>query len=336
MSIEGVDTAAVTRWFERSVPAAQMPLQFELVSGGKSNLTFGVLDRTGQRFVLRRPPLGHVLATAHDMSREYRIITALYGNGVPVARTHGLCQDAVVNGADFYVMDFVEGTVLHDAAAGASIPMADRHALGEHVIDVLAALHQLNPDSVGLGNLGRKEAYLERQLKRWAKQYEDSQTDDIPEMETCRKLLAERMPAQIGTGIVHGDYRPGNFMVKGQQVAAVLDWELCTLGDVLADVGYLLNNWAEPGDPNAETLATSAGGYPSRAELAARYSATTGRDLSEIHYYQAFSHWRLSAIGQGVYKRFLMGAMGDQQIDLEGYQANIQTRAQRALELLGA
>ena len=336
MSIEGVDTAAVTAWFERAVPSAQTPLQFELVSGGKSNLTFGVRDNAGHRFVLRRPPLGHVLATAHDMSREYRIITALYGKGVPVARTHGLCQDPAINGADFYVMDFVDGTVLHDGAAGESIPMADRHALGENVIDVLATLHQLDPDSVGLGELGRKEAYLERQLKRWSKQYDDSKTHEIPEMERCRQLLAERMPTQIGTGIVHGDYRPGNFMVKGKQVAAVLDWELCTLGDVLADVGYLLNNWAEPGDPNGEALPTSAIGYPTRAELAARYSARTGRDLAQIHYYQAFSHWRLSAIGQGVYKRFLMGAMGDQQIDLEGYKDSIQIRAQRALELLGA
>jgi aminoglycoside phosphotransferase (APT) family kinase protein len=269
------------------------------------------------------------------MSREYRIISALWGKGVPVARTYGLCQDASVNGADFYVMDFVDGVVLHDADAARTVADADRRALGEDIIDVLAELHVLDPDAVGLGELGRKEAYLERQLKRWTKQYEDTKTDDIQEMEDCRRLLAEKMPAQVGAGIVHGDYRPGNLIVKGRKVAAVLDWELCTLGDVLADVGYLLNNWTEPGDLNAELLPTGIGGFPSRDELCARYTRRTGRDLSGITYYQAFSHWRLCAIQQGVYKRFLMGAMGDQQIDLDGYQTSLRTRAQRALELLG-
>ena len=333
--MEGIDAAAVTAWFERNVPGMQPPLRFDLVSGGKSNLTFGAHDAAGHAYVVRRPPLGHVLATAHDMSREYRIISALWGKGVPVARTYGLCQDASVNGADFYVMDFVDGVVLHDADAARTVADADRQALGEDIIDVLAELHVLDPDAVGLGELGRKEAYLERQLKRWTKQYEDTKTDDIQEMEDCRRLLAEKMPPQIGAGIVHGDYRPGNLIVKGRKVAAVLDWELCTLGDVLADVGYLLNNWTEPGDLNAELLPTGIGGFPTRDELCARYTRRTGRDLSGITYYQAFSHWRLCAIQQGVYKRFLMGAMGDQQIDLDGYQTSLRTRAQRALELLG-
>lgn len=333
--MDGIDAVGVTRWFEAHVPEAAPPLRFELVSGGKSNLTFGVYDSAGHAYVLRRPPLGHVLATAHDMAREYRIISALHGNGVPVARTHGLCQDAAVNGADFYVMDFVDGVVPHDAAAAQAIAPADRRALGEHIVDVLAALHTVDPDAVGLGTLGRKEAYLERQLKRWTKQYEDTKTDEIVEMDVCLRLLAERMPAQHGAGIVHGDYRPGNLMVKGNRVQAVLDWELCTLGDVLADVGYLLNNWAEPGDLNAELLPTGIGGFPSRAELAHRYSRATGRELGDIAYYQAFSHWRLCAIQQGVYKRFLVGAMGNQTIDLEGYLVSLRTRAQRAIELLG-
>jgi aminoglycoside phosphotransferase (APT) family kinase protein len=145
--MEGIDAAAVTAWFERNVPGMQPPLRFDLVSGGKSNLTFGAHDAAGHAYVVRRPPLGHVLATAHDMSREYRIISALWGKGVPVARTYGLCQDASVNGADFYVMDFVDGVVLHDADAARTVADADRRALGEDIIDVLAELHVLDPNS---------------------------------------------------------------------------------------------------------------------------------------------------------------------------------------------
>jgi aminoglycoside phosphotransferase (APT) family kinase protein len=336
MSVEGIRTEAVTAWLQAQIPELVAPLEFTLIAGGHSNLTYRFTDARGSAFVLRRPPLGHVLESAHDMGREHRIISALATSDVPVAPTFGLCTDAEVNGAPFYVMGFVTGAVLHDAAAAGRLPVSERAALGNHVIDVLASLHQLDPDTVGLGDLGRKEAYLTRQLKRWNKQWEASKTHEIPEMEETSRRLESRMPEQIGSSIVHGDYRLGNMMVGDGRIRAVLDWELCTLGDPLADVGYLLNAWTEPGEPGADLVPTGIGGFPSRADLCARYERATGRDLAGINYYRAFSHWRLAAIGQGVYKRYLVGAMGENRgMDLDTYKASVQTRAAAALALLG-
>jgi aminoglycoside phosphotransferase (APT) family kinase protein len=336
MSVEGINTESVTTWLQAQIPDLAPPLEFTLIAGGHSNLTYRFVDSKGAAFVLRRPPLGHVLESAHDMGREHRIISALAKSSqVPVAPTYGLCKDAEVNGAPFYVMGFVTGAVLHDAATAAKLPDAERGELGRHVIDVLANLHNLDPDAVGLGDLGRKEAYLARQLKRWNKQWEASKTHEIPEMEETSRLLEARMPEQTGASIVHGDYRLGNMMVGGGRIRAVLDWELCTLGDPLADVGYLLNDWLQPGDPGAEQRPTGIGGFPTREELCERYSAATGRDLSGINYYRAFSHWRLAAISQGVYKRYLVGAMGENRgMDLDAYKSGVQSRAAAALALL--
>ncbi len=241
--VEGINADGVTQWLRAHVPALESPVKFTLITGGHSNLTYRCEDAASHAYVLRRPPLGHVLESAHDMGREHRIIAALAKTEVPVAPAYGLCSDVAVNGAPFYVMKFIDGLVLNDSTATKAISVPDRHALGLHVIDVLAKLHRLDPDAVGLGDLGRKEAYLSRQLNRWTKQWEASKTDEIPAMEETRRLLEERMPAQIGSGIVHGDYRLGNMIVKGPRILAVLDWELCTLGDPLADVGYLMNAW---------------------------------------------------------------------------------------------
>ena len=194
-------------------------------------------------------------------------------------------------------------------------------------------------DALGLWDLGRKEAYLSRQLNRWTKQWVASKTHPIPEMEASQKILAERMPEQIGSSIVHGDFRLGNMIVVDDRVEAILDWELCTLGDPLADVGYLLNNWVsqgeidEPGE--GDQSPTAVGGYLSRDELCDLYQTRTGRDLSQINYYRAFQHWRLAAIGQCVYKRYLMGAMGEsREVDLEKQKMGVSRRAQAALALL--
>ena len=186
------------------------------------------------------------------------------------------------------------------------------------MIDVLAALHQIDPDAVGLGDLGRKEAYLQRQMKRWVTQWGATKTHEVPAMDDSTRLLAERMPEQVGSVIVHGDYRLGNMITNDGRVSAVLDWELCTLGDPLADVGYLLNSWVGPGEREEDLTPTSAGGFCSRETLSERYAQGTGRDLSDINYYRAFSHWRLAAINQGVYKRYLVGAMGEgHDVDLD-------------------
>jgi len=333
--IQGIRAKQVTAWFEEHVPGVRTPLQFKLIAGGHSNLTFSVTDAGGAVYVLRRPPLGHVLESAHDMGREHKIISALAGSRVPVAQTVGLCNDVEVNDAPFYVMTYVAGPVLHDADAAAVLTEEDRHALSLHVIDVLAELHQIDPDDVGLGDLGRKEAYLERQLKRWIKQWEASKTHEIPAMDETSRLLAQRMPQQIGASIVHGDYRLGNMIVGEGRILAVLDWELCTLGDPLADVGYLMNSWIMPGEAEGDVSPTAAGGFAERSELTERYAAATGRDLSGIDYYRAFSHWRLAAIGQGVYKRYLVGAMGENRdMDLDTYKQSVTTRAEAALALL--
>ena len=333
--MQGIHLDRVTRWAQAHIPELAPPLEFSLIAGGHSNLTYKFVDARGAAFVLRRPPLGHVLESAHDMGREHRIIAALWGTGVPVAPALGLCSDATVNDAPFYLMRFVEGVVPHDAAILRDTPAGERRRLGERVIEALAQLHRINPDDVGLGDLGRKEAYLARQLRRWSKQWEATKTHEIPEMEESERLLRETMPEQVGTAIVHGDYRLGNMIVAGGDIRAILDWELCTLGDPLADVGYLLNNWTLPGEPGAELMATGAGGFPDRDELCAAYAEATGRDLANIGYYRAFSHWRLAAIGQGVYKRYLVGAMGESRgVDLDRQKVGVAVRAQAALGLL--
>ena len=336
--VEGVHEERVTPWLQGLLPDLQPPVTYSLIAGGHSNLTFRCEDSTGAAYVLRRPPLGQVLESAHDMGREHKIIAALADTEVPVAPTYGLCSDLEINDAPFYVMKFVEGLVLHDASVAQRLSDAERGALGWHVVDVLVTLHLLDPDDVRLGDLGRKEAYLTRQLKRWTKQWEASKTEEMPAMEEARRLLEERMPEQIGSGIVHGDYRLGNMMIEQGRINAVLDWELCTLGDPLADVGYLLNSWIEPDEVPAEQAAlspTTVPGFPTRAQLRDRYESATGRDLSGIDYYRGFSHWRLAAIGQGVYKRYLVGAMGsDRDMDLTTYKESVQRRAEAALQLL--
>jgi len=338
-NIEGIHSANVTSWLKSHVPALEGDVAYSLITGGHSNLTFRCADAAGNAYVLRRPPLGHVLQSAHDMGREHKIIHALQGSKVPVPPTYGLCEDDAVNGSSFYVMGFVDGLVLNDSATASQIAVEDRHALGVDVMNLLCELHAVDMDRVGLGDLGRKEAYLARQLKRWTSQWEASKTHEVPEMEESYRILAEKVPQQVGATIVHGDFRLGNMIVKGRTVKAILDWELCTLGDPLADVGYILNNWIPPEEapsPGAGDQApTAAGGFPTREELCAIYEDRTGRDLSGINYYRAFQHWRLAAIGQGVYKRYLVGAMGEQRgVDLDRQKEGVSIRARAALELL--
>lgn len=338
---EGINKEKVVPWLKDHVPALEGKVNFSLIAGGHSNLTFKCEDEAGNSYVLRRPPLGHVLESAHDMGREHKIIYALRDSEVPVPVTYGLCQDKEINGADFYIMDYVEGLVLNDSISGAAVSESNRRALGLHVADILYKLHSVNMDEVGLGDLGRKEAYLSRQLKRWTRQWEASKTHEIPEMEECCRILTERMPEQIGATIVHGDYRLGNMIVKDDRVLAILDWELCTLGDPLADVGYILNNWVSSGEIEQEgegdQSPTAVGGYPGRDEFCEIYEKNTGRDLSGINYYRAFSHWRLAAIGQGVYKRYLVGAMGaNRGVDLNKQKEGVAKRALAALTLLQA
>jgi aminoglycoside phosphotransferase (APT) family kinase protein len=336
--LPGLDLARVGTWLEANVDGVTGPFDAELIGGGRSNLTYTVTAGDGRRLVVRRPPLGHVLATAHDMGREHRIITALGPTAVPVPATRGLCTDAEVNGAPFYVMDHVEGVVLDSPDKGASLEPDVRRAASHDLVDVLAELHAVDVDAVGLGDLARREGYIERQLKRWSTQWANSKTRELPAIDEVAERLAARVPAQQGVAIAHGDYRFGNCLTDpvAGRIAAVLDWELCTLGDPLADVGYLGVYWTDPGgsarrqnDPSGQE------GFPTYAELLERYASRTGRDVSGVDYYVAFASWRLAVISEGVYARFLHGAMGDQglgEAELATFRDGTTQLAEAALE----
>jgi aminoglycoside phosphotransferase (APT) family kinase protein len=333
--IKGIDEASVTAWFEANVPGATGPLRFELIAGGHSNLTYSATDATGHVYVVRRPPLGHVLATAHDMSREHKIISALGPTDVPVAPALGLCTDDAVNGAPFYVMDFVDGRVLRDAAAASAISPEARRNASLSIADTLARIHAVDPDAVGLGDLGKKEGYIARQLKRWYSQFQQSQTRELPKVDEVHDALAARIPEQGPAAIVHGDYRLDNCMTDADgNVIAVLDWEICTLGDPLADVGLLMVYWTEAGDshPMLLTAPTAVDGFLSRKEVLDRYAESSGRDLSQIDFYIAFGYWKLACIVEGVYARYVGGAMGTDASGFEGFATQVERCADAAAD----
>jgi aminoglycoside phosphotransferase (APT) family kinase protein len=332
--MEGIDRAGVEGWFEANVPGAKPPLEFDRISGGRSNLTFGVTDTAGGRWALRRPPLGKRLGSAHDMGREHSVIAALQDTPVPVPPVIGLCEDESVNGAPFYVMGFVEGPILRSAEDAKGLEEARCRAIGERVVDTLVEIHRIDPDEVGLGELGRKEAYVERQLKRWQGQWEKSKTRELPDVDDVHAALAARIPEQGPATIVHGDYRLDNMILApgADEVAAVVDWELCTLGDPLADVGLLLVYWSEPGDEFMPLFApaTIQPGFLSREEVRARYAERSGRDLSEVDYFVALGYWKLAIILEGVYARYASGQYGKTDEGFEEFARIVERLADAA------
>ena len=310
---DGIDRSGVEGWFEENVPEAKPPLSFERISGGRSNLTFGVRDAAGHAWALRRPPLGKRLGSAHDMGREHRVISALERTPVPVPPVVGLCEDDAVNGAPFYVMGFVEGPILRSAEDAKRFDEGERREIGERVVDTLVAIHQVDPDAVGLGELGRKEAYVKRQLRRWYGQWEKSKTRELPAVDGVHERLSARIPEQGAATIVHGDYRLDNMILSSSgEVAAVVDWELCTLGDPLADVGMLLVYWSGEGDDLMPLFApaTIAPGFPARDEVRASYAERSRRDLGQIDFFVALGYWKLAIILEGVYARYASGQYG--------------------------
>lgn len=337
--IEGIDIPRVTAWLaERTEIRA--PLSFKLIAGGRSNMTFIVTDAAGTRFVLRRPPLGKLLPSAHDMAREHRLMSALADTPVPVPRMVGLCQDPAVNERDFYVMHWLDGVVVRDVEIGRGLSEDVRRRMSHALIDTLVTLHRVDIDAVGLGNLAKREGYIERQLKRWTTQWEQSKTREIPLIDTVRDALASRMPTPSKPTIAHGDYRLSNCMMNpAGPVAGVLDWELCTLGEPMADLGGLLGYWHDPSDPTqaGDPLTTGLPGFLTQDEMAGRYAEAMGVALSTVDYYRAFAQWRLACIGEGVYARYLGGQQGsqDEEIDLESYKQSIPRRVERAARLLG-
>ena len=338
----GIDEDRVTRWFEEHVPGVAPPLEFLLVAGGRSNLTFKVADRAGRAWVLRRPPTGHVLPTAHDMAREHRIISALAPTAVPVPDPVGLCTDDAVTGAPFYVMSYLDGHALRDARTAEALYTPDqRRSIGFAVADVLADLHAVDVDAVGLGDLGRREGYLARQLQRWHGQFQASTAEtgrSVPLVDSVHARLAAAVPEQQASTIVHGDYRLDNMLLGDQgRVLGVVDWELCTLGDPLADVGLLMVYWAEPGDaaPALGVAPTTAGGFPTRGEMKARYAERTGRDVCDLDYYVAFGYWKLACILEGVFTRYAGGSGGGDQTGFDAFEAQVGLLAEAADSALG-
>jgi len=333
----GVNVEAVNRWFAENVEGAKPPLEFTLIAGGHSNLTYKVTDAARNEFVLRRPPLSHVLASAHDMGREHKIISALWPTPVPVPQTLGFCPNADVNGAPFYVMRYVPGVVLHDAhIVLESLGETQRRANGDSFVDVLSDLHAVDVDSVGLGDLAKKEDYIARQLKRWYGQFQQSKTRELAAIDRVHDKLKAMIPPQGKASVVHGDYRLGNCITdpKTGAIVAVLDWEICTLGDPLADLGYVLATWTQSTDPVAAApgAPSTTPGYPDRKGVLERYAKRSGRDLSRIDFYVAFAQWKSACIIEGVLARYLGGALGKADVDLDAFRKRIESFAELAEE----
>ena len=331
----GILADGVTRWFAGHVPGVQEPLAFERIAGGQSNLTYTVTDQAGGRWVLRRPPLSGVLPSAHDMAREHRIIAALAATDVPVPRAFGLCGDESVTGAPFYVMEHVDGVVPRDeATVVATFGLAERAAASTALVDALVALHRVEPEAVGLGQLGRGHGYVERQLARWRRQWEQSRTRELPAVEEVHRRLTARVPAQERVAIVHGDYRLDNLILSpAGEVRAVIDWELYTLGDPRADLGLLLVYWAEADDEMLPlgTAPTRLPGFPTRAEVAAAYADGAGRSTDDLEFFVALGYWKLAVILEGVYARYAAGAYGQADQSWREFPAVVTRLADLAL-----
>jgi aminoglycoside phosphotransferase (APT) family kinase protein len=311
----GLDLAALRAYLGEHVGALAGPLHGEVIPGGRSNLTYTVSDGQ-QRFVVRRPPLAHVLPTAHDMRREYTMMQALAKTAIPVPRVLARCDDDAVLGAPFYVMEYVEGHVVREQvpAAFSALP-GSRRAMSAALVDTLAALHAVEPHAVGLGDFGHPEGFVARQVRRWWQQWEASKTRDLPPMDDLHRRLEETLPVQSPPGIVHGDYRLDNVMFAPAdpgRIVAVLDWEMSTIGDPLCDLGLLLVYWAEgDADTAARTLhghaVTAEAGFFTRAEILSAYAARSARDLSALDWYIALGAYKLAIIAEGIRARFLMG-----------------------------
>jgi aminoglycoside phosphotransferase (APT) family kinase protein len=309
----GLDTAKVTGWLLRQVPIITPPIVFRLIAGGRSNLTYRVSDATERSWALRRPPIGGVLTTAHDMRREWRFLTALAPTPVPVPTVLAYCAEPEITGTEFYVMEFVNGTVLANADEGRHMPALTRSRVAESTADALVALHSEDPGASGLADLRRPSNFVERQLRRWHRQAHSSAVEDLRLLDEVFDLLLARIPRGHEC-LVHGDFRPGNIVYAPDgSAAAVLDWELAAIGDPLADLGWLLASWRQDGDI-VEPITpgpSDGGGYPGRDALVRRYAAGSGRDLSDMGYYTAFARWRAACILAGVHTRYRTGVMGD-------------------------
>jgi aminoglycoside phosphotransferase (APT) family kinase protein len=306
----GLDLTAFGEWLARQVPGLLTGrLSGGVVAGGKSNLTYVVTDGTGS-VIVRRPPLGHVLETAHDMAREYRVMAALRETAVPVPEMYAVCADDTVVGAPFYVMELIEGVPYRTAEELESLGAERTRRIGEQMVDTLADLHDVVPETVGLADFGRPEGFLERQVRRWTAQLKSSRSRPLEGADDLIALLRERVPAQSAPSIVHGDYRLDNLLVNPvDEIAAVVDWEMATLGDPLTDVALLLtyHRIAGLGAGEAVSTASRAPGFVTNGDVVTRYGARSDRDLTHLGFYEALACFKLAVILEGVHYRHARG-----------------------------
>jgi len=330
---EGVDLERLAPWFAEHVAGATgAPLTAELIAGGRSNLTYAVSDGV-HTWVLRRPPLGHVVATAHDMGREYRVLAGLASTDVPVPRVDAFCDDVAVNGAPFYVMELVDGRILRTPEDMAGLTAEDARRCSYELVDVLARLHAVDYGAVGLGDFGRPDGFLARNVARWGKQWQANKTRELPEIDELARRLDRALPESGAPSIVHGDYRLDNTMLAlddAARVVAVLDWEMSTLGDPLTDLGLFLVYW---GGDNGPAVGSSAGiasvdGFVSKDEIVARYAEQSGRSIEHLDFYVVFATYKLAVILEGINARFLLGkTLGDGFSDMGEMVTELTTRA---------
>jgi aminoglycoside phosphotransferase (APT) family kinase protein len=316
--VPGLDVAGLSDWLRRAHPGlAGGDLAAEVIAGGKSNLTYRI-DGTGIPLVLRRPPLGHVLASAHDMHREHRVISALHATVVPVPPALDFVDDtasAEVTGTPFFLMEFVDGAVLSRPRQNAAFSSAALRGVSLQLAEVLADLHAIEPAEVGLGDFGRGDGFLDRQLRTWRRQYDASRSRELPTLDRLQDSLAESMPASARSTLVHGDYRLDNAIVTGSgdtaRIAAILDWEMSTIGDPLVDLGMFGLYWNVGALPGAGAALPSAvdpaAGYPGFDELVDAYAARAGIAVPDLSWYGAFAAYKLGVIAEGIHFRFSRG-----------------------------
>ena len=304
-----IDSAGIERWFGALGIGVAGRLRFDRIGLGQSNLTYLVSDESDGRWVLRRPPLGHLLASAHDVVREARIMAALADTDVPAPRILGVAQDDAVSDVPLVLMEFIDGQVVDTMAIAQSLTPQRRRAISDSMPRTLAKIHAVDLDRVGLADLASHKPYAQRQLKRWAGQWEQSKTRELPDLDDLTRRLVAAVPEQTEISLVHGDFHLRNVILSredgdGGAVIGVLDWELSTLGDPLADIGSMLAYWAEPGEEGiGDFVPTTLDGFGSRAEAARIYLDETGRDPQALKYWHALGLWKLAVIAEGVMRR---------------------------------
>lgn len=329
-SPEGYEVDAVETWIRENVSSLTPPFEWTRLTGGHSNLTYKLTDSNGHEAVIRRPPRGQLLPKAHDMSREWALISALGPTPVPVPEALGFCESPDVTGAWFYVMGCVDGRPLYNNEETEEwVPEDRRMVLASSFVDVLADLHDVDPAEVGLSDLGKHDSYVARQLKTWYRSWtssiEGADYDD-PRAHELQHFFLDNLPDQGPIRVVHGDYGLHNCLTgRDSTIAAVVDWEISTLGDPLADLAYALNSFPDPTDeiPVPPEAATAPPGFPTRSEMAARYAQRTGRDISRLDYYYGFNRWKTACIVHGVYARYMEGKKSSEDVDLDHMRSRI-------------